>query len=130
MKQTRFTIDRADGVTECSHPLCDTLHRRFRPGGGIHDVYYAAWTIWDNEYDEHAYITVRDFHFDEEYLLKRDAKAALDRYLSTPEGQRATMEARPDEGQEGAPPREGPTLRQGSGADVQVPGAPGLAHPA
>lgn len=77
----RFTIDRADGVTECSHPLCYDLHRRFRPGGGIHEVYYRAWTVWDNEADDHAFITVRDFRFEDEYLRKKDARADLDRYL-------------------------------------------------
>jgi hypothetical protein len=75
VKQTRFTIDRCDGWTECECPpqLCRHENQE-RP--------YVAWTVWDHVADDHAFNSIRDFRFADEYLLKRDAKADLDRYLA------------------------------------------------
>lgn len=70
-----FTIERADGWTECSCITDPCRHgdERMRE--------YRAWTVWDNEgRGDHAFIT-RGNHFDVEYELKRDAVAAARDYV-------------------------------------------------
>lgn len=77
MSTPRFTIEPADGWTECDCPESLCPHddpQGMRP--------YRAWTVWDNERNEHAFITCGNA-FDVEYERKRDAKADLDRYLDS-----------------------------------------------
>ena len=55
----RYRIERQDGETECSHPLCDQFHRRFwtETGdgrGAIHWMAYVAWHVWDTVADDYA----------------------------------------------------------------------------
>jgi hypothetical protein len=65
-ESARFSVEEADGWTECGCPdsLCPHAEG-MRP--------YRAWTVWDNERDEHAYITVGGV--EHEYLRKRPALA-------------------------------------------------------
>lgn len=71
----RFTIEPSGGWTECDCPpsLCRHLQ-------GMRE--YAAWTVWDNERQEHAFITCGNA-FQVEYERKRDARSALKAYLAT-----------------------------------------------
>lgn len=65
--QPRFTVEPADGWTECDCPdsLC-THPEQMRN--------YVAWTVWDNERQDHAFVTV-GVGVDVEYLRKRPAMA-------------------------------------------------------
>lgn len=73
-----FTVERADGWTECSciTDPCQHGDSRMRP--------YKAWTVWDNEANggrgDHAFIT-RGNHFAVEYERHRDAVRAVLSYL-------------------------------------------------
>jgi hypothetical protein len=69
----RYLIERQDGSTECSHPLCDTLHRDLHPGDDMHWVSYVAWHVWDTVRDDYA--------GHEQFDTKRDAVAWLERHL-------------------------------------------------
>lgn len=68
-----FSVEPSEGWTECECPpqLC-------RHSGGMRP--YLSWIVWDAEADEHAYITRGDA-FANEYDRKRDAVAAVRRYL-------------------------------------------------
>lgn len=57
----RYQIEHQDGLTDCEHPLCDTLHRKWHEhtanGYGadwVHMVPYRAWHVWDVEADDYA----------------------------------------------------------------------------
>lgn len=58
----RFTVEPTDGMTDCECPESLCTH----PDGVR---LYRAWTVWDNERDDHAEGTAP------EYLRKRDAVA-------------------------------------------------------
>lgn len=82
----RYQVERQDGTTECDHPQCDVLHRKWHsnlPGrsyGWVHYVPYPAWHVWDNEHDDYA-----GGHGPEEYETKRDAVQALASLLAKEE---------------------------------------------
>lgn len=70
----RYRIEHQDGLTDCEHPLCDTLHRKWhertggRYGAGtgwVHMVPYPAWHVWDTVRDDYA--------IHDEFDTKRDA---------------------------------------------------------
>jgi hypothetical protein len=69
----RFSVDEADGWTECSciTDPCQHGDDRMRP--------YRAWTVWDNQKDEHAFITCPHAVVEPEYLRKREAQAVARR---------------------------------------------------
>lgn len=71
----RFTIEPADGWTECDCPESLCTHDG-RDGGPLGMRPYKAWTVWDNERGEHAFITMPDVVTEVEYLRKRDATVA------------------------------------------------------
>lgn len=79
MTEPRFSIDPADGWTECDCPDSLCTHDG-RDGGPQGMRPYRAWTVWDNARGDHAHVTVKDFNFDVEYLRKGDAIEALHRY--------------------------------------------------
>jgi hypothetical protein len=66
----RFTVEPADGWTECACITATCRHgdERMRE--------YRAWTVWDNVRDDHAY--TRQSGVEVEYLRKRDAAAVAD----------------------------------------------------
>lgn len=74
----RFTIDPADGWTECECPDALCTHDG-RDGGPTRMRPYRAWTVWDNERQDHAFITVPEARVDVEYERKRDAIEACKR---------------------------------------------------
>jgi hypothetical protein len=74
----RFTVDPADGWTECECPDSLCSHDG-RDGGPVGMRPYKAWTVWDNERDEHAYVTMPTAGVENEYLRKRDAVAVAKR---------------------------------------------------
>lgn len=71
MDTKRFTVEPADGWTECACITDPCRHgdERMRE--------YKAWTIWDNERDDHAYNRINSVEI--EYLRKRDAIAVAHR---------------------------------------------------
>jgi hypothetical protein len=80
----RYRIERQDGETECSHPLCDPLHERYwtytRDGrGSMHWVDYVSWHVWDVAKDDYAGSggTAADF------ASKREAVEWLRLHLAT-----------------------------------------------
>ena len=77
----RYRIEHEDYVSECSHPQCEDLHRKFFPAPGfgepgmVHPVAYTNWQIWD---------TVSDNYLDggEEFESKREAEMYLWSHLN------------------------------------------------
>ena len=72
----RYNVEHQDGITDCDHPLCYQLHRRFHEhgptiGSWSHSVTYVAWHIWDNVADDYA-----GHNGPNEYDTKREAVAA------------------------------------------------------
>lgn len=74
---SRYVIEREDGITECTHPLCDQLHQRFIERD-MHLVAYVSWHVWDTERGDYAHDTAR--HFD----TKREARAWLATHIGRP----------------------------------------------
>lgn len=75
----RYRVERQDGLTECEHSMCDTLHRRFHEGRGqdrVHYVEYPAWHVWDVVKDDYA------TDGPEEFGTKREATEWLERHLT------------------------------------------------
>ena len=75
----RYQVERQDGLTECEHPLCDTLHRKWHTTqrhGWVHYIPYPAWHVWDNERDDYA-----GGGGPEEFDTKALAVAWLERHL-------------------------------------------------
>ena len=55
----RYVIERQDDLTECEHPMCDPLHRRFWTDGNtgevmLHWVTESQWHVWDNEKNDYV----------------------------------------------------------------------------
>jgi hypothetical protein len=73
----RFTIDYAPGWTECFCPPALCSHT---DPVGMRS--YDAWTIWDNERDEHAFVTVSEIVLQPEYEKKREAREDLRRLVA------------------------------------------------
>lgn len=66
----RFELVHQECMTECECPpsLCKHAPDFYR--------FYYVWIVWDEERNEHAYITEPQ-HFAHEYPRKRDAVAAI-----------------------------------------------------
>lgn len=76
--EPRFTVDPADGWTECDCPESLCTHDG-RDGGPLGMRPYRAWTVWDNGRGDHAYITRPTVAIDVDYERKRDADAVAKR---------------------------------------------------
>jgi hypothetical protein len=79
----RYVIERQDDYSECEHPMCDPLHKRFwAPGRGVlHPINAVQWHVWDN----HAYDGRGDYvdpSHSRGFTTKRDATRWLKDHLA------------------------------------------------
>lgn len=85
-KQPRFipVKDEYQPYSDCEHPLCETIHRKWRVRRGYEWVCEKPiaprieWVIVDTETGERASIPA----LSDAYFLKRDAQRDIDRYLA------------------------------------------------
>lgn len=85
MGKPRFVPEKQEYVpySDCEHPLCETLHRRWHKTNGR--SWYCEkpvaprveWVIFDTETGERA----SQHELSDSYRLKREAQAVINRYL-------------------------------------------------
>lgn len=86
MKKPQFVPEKQEYMpySDCEHPLCETLHRKWRVRRGYEWVCEKPqaprieWVIFDTESGERA----RQHELSDSYDLKRDAQRAIDRYIA------------------------------------------------
>lgn len=92
-QQPRFVPEKQEYMpySDCEHPLCETLHRKWRVRRGYEWVCEKPqaprieWVIFDTETGERA----SQHELSDSYFLKRDAQRAIDRYLAREQHQPA-----------------------------------------
>jgi hypothetical protein len=77
----RYVIERQDDITECEHPMCEPLHRRYwtyDADGAMHWIIVPQWHVWDTQRNDYADSNARGFE------TKRDAVRWLADRIGTP----------------------------------------------